>query len=139
MIDLFKKKDKEEKEPKKDLTIFDIILNFTSFSIAIILMTLFYMGVLSHQGGMSDEDYEANVTAVFDILGDSLSDVVIIFYEHGKENPRVFTFVFFVTIVFWFYGLGSDIYKYIKRKKKKEKIKLDDAVHVLGDVASAIT
>ncbi len=139
MINLFKEKDKEEKEPKKDLTIFDIILNFTNFSIAIILMTLFYMGALSTQGGMSDEDYEANVTAVFDILGDTLSSVVITFYEHGKENPRVFTFIFFVTIAFWFYNLGRDIYQYIKQKKKKEKIKLDGAVQVLGDVASAIT
>ena len=112
LFEKFKESRKEEIE--EEITLYSILLQFISFSTIIIVMTLFYMGALSHQGSMSSEQYELNVTQSFDTVADAGVHVVMTFYENGRENPRAFTIIFWFTIFFWFYYPIKDIYKYIK-------------------------
>ncbi len=118
ILDKFKKKEKVEKE-EEPITILEIIFGFIRFAPVIMMMTLFYMGALSHQSNISYEEYELNITQAFDTVSDAGVEVVMIFYENGRDNPRVFTIIYWFSIIMWFYYSISGIIKYIKQRQKR--------------------
>lgn len=115
-----KKEDKEEEEEKKDKSISNIILSFCAFGTTIFIMGLFYLGALSNYGGMGVQEYNQSISPAIDMVKDAGVKVLVRFYEVGSENPKAFILVFWSSIVYWFYSLSSDIYKYIKNKRKRE-------------------
>ncbi len=142
ILDKIKRKDKQEKE-EEPKTISKIVFGFISFAPAIMLMTLFYMGALSNQSDISYEEYKLNITQSFDIVADAGVEVVMTFYENGRDNPRVFTLIFWGSIIMWFYYPISDTIKYIKQRQKKryehKSIKLDSALDLAGSALQVVT
>lgn len=113
--------------PKKETDWFEVMgINwFIMFAPAILIIGLFFMGTLDGRY-QTREDYSLSSEKAFYLIANITHDkVVMAFYDKGKESPRTWTFIWYLTLLIWIgfpiYDTGSYIYKKLKGGSQNEQ------------------